>query len=126
MEIDSSCSITGSTENMPKKRKNEEKFQAEPEIENSEIPDPLPKATKLKDDDRGLFITRKVEARFGVGLPCYKARIIGKESFGILIELLENAVNQDQDPIQKGTKLWTKWKGEVTPFVTPILEIMYY
>lgn len=55
----------------------------------------------------------------------YKAKVICKEPWGNMVELLEDAVDDNNNTVKMHTRLWCKWDGTVNIYSVPILEVMY-
>jgi len=55
----------------------------------------------------------------------YKAKVICKEPWGSMVELLEDAVDDNNNCVKTHTRLWCKWDGTVNIYSVPILEVMY-
>jgi len=71
------------------------------------------------------LMRRNVRLRFGLNERSYQGRVICKEPFGTMVELVENALNEQNEEVPMGKRYWCKWDGFVNSLSTPVLEIMY-
>jgi len=69
--------------------------------------------------------SRTIELRFGNLTTTYRGKIIAKEPWGTMCEVIEDCINEHGDSVSKGSRFWCKWDGSVTAYSVPLFEIMY-
>jgi len=82
---------------------------------------PQPKAEPIRVSG-----TRTIELRFSNNVTTYQGKIIAKEPWGTLCEVIEDCVNENSEKVSKGSRFWCKWEnGKVNAYSIPVFEVMY-